>query len=308
LHAQPTAAFGALASLVFFSSGAARAPRPRTLRDALQVRPGATCIDEAALREQVRTWLGADQVDGDLRVEVTGSNRDARVVSFRMWRDDRLIAHRRFAPGPAECAQMHAVLGLAVALALKVSLRDELLGEPVPRPLEGWSVGLAASVAWNVVPGAAGGAVLWGERALSDYFAAHLGVSGLAGGTSTFAGVAGTFSTFSLALDAALCAIPRFGAGVRGRLCMGIEGRTLWASGSGFPTSKETVLGWAAVSNSVGVSVEVAPGWSLVGAVDLVVPLEKSQVAVVDPEGRVVVTHDSAPVGGQLSVGGAYEF
>ncbi len=299
---------GTVALIVCLSASATAAPRPRLLREAVHVTPGITCLDEEALREQVRAWLDADSVDGDLRVEVDGSSEDARVASFRMWRGDRLIAQRRFSPGPAQCAQLHAVLGLAVALALKVSLRDELLGDLGSPPSGKWSLGAGAIGAWKVLPGEAWGAVIWLERALPEHFAAHLGLSGLAGLDETFDRVAGKFSTAQVALDLMLCAVPTLGARVRGRLCAGLEAREWFASGSGFAVSKDASFGGLAVSNSLGVSVEVRPSWSLIGTLGLVVPTARTRIAVSDPAGRVVDTYDSAPLGGLISLGGAYEF
>jgi hypothetical protein len=219
-----------------------------------------------------------------------------------------VIAERAFSPGPSQCEQMHAVVGLAVALALKVSLRDELFGEEAPPAQGKWSVGAAASVAWNVIPGVAGGAVLWGERSFSESFALHLGVSGLAGGGTRFERVSGEFVPASIAVEAAACAIPSLTSGVRGRFCAGLEGRTLIASGSGFAISKDTVLDWFSFVNSAGAAFAIAPGWSLIGTVGFVMPLQKVQIAVADPMGRIVETRESTPVGGQLSFGAAYEF
>jgi hypothetical protein len=203
---------------------------------------------------------------------------------------------------------MHAVVGLAIALALKVSLRDELLGEPVPTGAFGWSLGVAATGAWNVVPGAAGGALVWVEKALPEHFAARLGVSGLIGGSNQFERVSGEFVTSSVALETALCAVPLLGKGVRGRLCIGLDARALFASGSGFAISRSTVLDWFSVANSLGLSVPIAPKWALVGAIELIAPLKRIQIAVVDTAGHVVDTRDSAAAGGLLSFGGAYEF
>ncbi|HVW28749.1 MAG TPA: hypothetical protein VHC69_25460 [Polyangiaceae bacterium] len=302
------ASLGATLLLVFRAEAAAAAPALRSLHDTIHVTPGATCIDDEALREQVRSWLDADAVEGDLRVEVEGSSRDERFVSFRMWRGAALLAERRFAPGPADCAQLHAVLGLAIALALKVSLRDELFGGPSPRSSGAWSLGAAASTEWNVVPGVAGGAVVWLERTLPEPFALHVGLSAVAGGGAKFEHVSGDFTTASVALEAAACAVPSFGTAVRGRLCSGLEARALFASGNGFSVSKDAVLDWFSISNSLGVSVAIAQKWSLVGVVGLVVPLQRVQIAVVDTSGRVVETRDLAPAGGVLSLGGAYEF
>jgi hypothetical protein len=82
----------------------------------------------------------------------------------------------------------------------------------------------------------------------------------------------------------------------------------LFASGSGFAVSEDAVLRWLSVSNSAGVSVALGPPWSLVAAVGLVVPLQRVQIAAVDPGGKVVDTRDLAPAGGLLSLGAAYEF
>jgi hypothetical protein len=203
---------------------------------------------------------------------------------------------------------MHAVVGLAIALAVKVSLRDELFGEPPPRSSGAWSLGAAASGAWDVVPGAAGGAVVWLEKAFPEPFAVHLGVSALAAGSSRFERAAGAFTTWSVALEAAACAVPTLTRGVHGRFCAGLEARTLFASGSGFAISRDTVLDWFSLVNSLGISVAIAPRWSLVGTIGLVAPLANVQIAVVDPGGRVVETRELAPAGGLISLGGAHEF
>ena len=283
-------------------------PAAHSLEDAVHVKRGVTCLDEDALREQVRSWLDADAVDGGLRVDVVGSDEDERSVSFRMWQKERLIAQRRFDPGPSRCAEMHAVVGLAIALALKVSLRDELLGEVLSPADRAWSLGAAATATWNVIPGVAGGALVWVERALPEHFAAHLGIAGLFGGSTGFERVSGEFMTSSVAVDASLCTLPSLGKRVRGRLCTGLEARTLFASGSGFAVSKAAVLNWFSLENSLGVSVPLAQRWSLVGAVGLVVPLKRVQIVVVDSSGRTVESRDSAAAGAALSVGAAYEF
>jgi hypothetical protein len=312
------ASLGATLALVCRSQAALAAPSPRSLHDTVHVRRGATCIDEPALLEQVRSWLDADAVEGDLRVDVEGSSSDERFVSFRIWRGDRLIAQRSFAPGPAQCEQMHAVLGLAIALALKVSLHDELFGPPpprppppgpvVPQPPGKWSVGVGTSLGWNVIPGLSGGGVLWVEKSFSQHFSAHLELSELASGGEGFQRVAGEFSSSSVAFEAGACAVPSLGKGLNCRLCLGLEGRVLFASGGGFAVSKDATLGWLSISNAAGVSVALAPSWSLVGSVGLVVPLQRVQIAVVEPGGSVVETRDLGAAGGLLSFGVAYEF
>ncbi len=308
---QPSAAGAWLVALVLLASRgaiAAPAPRFRSLAETIRVQPGVTCLDEVALREQVRSWLDSDAVDADLRVEVEGSATDGRFVSIRILRGDRPIASRHFAPGPSNCEQLHAVVGLAVALALKVSLHDELFGESVPAVVERWSLGAAAIAAWDVIPGAAGGLMLWFEQELPQHFAARFEVSGLTGGGGQFRTVSGEFAASSLAVDLAGCAVPVFGARVRGRFCTGLEARTLFATGSGFAISKDAVLDWFSLATSAGVAVQLAPHWSLLGMLGLVVPLQNVDVSVAESGGRVVETRTLSPAGGLFSLGSAYRF
>src|SRR5882672_1850766 len=75
--------------LCFCLPGAARAgdPNPvRSVRDAIHLQAGATCLDVAVLVEHVRAWLGATEVDQDLWIDVEGSPKDPRVVTFRTGR------------------------------------------------------------------------------------------------------------------------------------------------------------------------------------------------------------------------------
>src|SRR6185312_14138067 len=83
---------------IFPPSRAEAADRP--LRDALVVDPGASCLDRDALLDDVRTWLGSDQVDAGVTIEVRGSPDQPRNVSFRMLRDGQVVASRAFEPGP----------------------------------------------------------------------------------------------------------------------------------------------------------------------------------------------------------------
>ncbi len=122
-----------------------------------------------------------------------------------------------------------------------------------------------AAAAWNVVPGVAGGLALWLEKALPEHFSVYLEVAGLVSGDTRVKQSSGSFTTSSVAVDAAACVIPLFGESVRGRFCAGLEARTVLASGSGFQISRDAVLDWFSVANSAGLSVAILPKWALVG-------------------------------------------
>src|SRR5882672_8649630 len=124
------AALSAVVVLLLPTPEALAAGPQRALTDAIQVRPRATCIEATALAEQVGTWLGTDTADADIWVRVEGSGDDSRTVSFEMGRGDRRLHRRRFAPGPERCDHLQAALGLAIALAIRVSLLDEIVAPP----------------------------------------------------------------------------------------------------------------------------------------------------------------------------------
>src|SRR5687768_6813652 len=86
------------------------------LADALVVRAGATCLERDRLVAQIRTWFDRDRIDARLVVEVVGDEDDPLKLAFSIRRAERIIAVRRFEPAPDRCADLHAVVGLAIAL------------------------------------------------------------------------------------------------------------------------------------------------------------------------------------------------
>src|SRR5262245_58554465 len=116
---------GGLWLLVAVSS--ARADSRSHLAQVVHVDPGATCLDAGVLIEHIVSWLGTDQVDPGLSIEVVGSTKFSRFVSFRIARHDAELAERRFEPGPARCEDLHAALGLAIALACKATVLNGLV-------------------------------------------------------------------------------------------------------------------------------------------------------------------------------------
>jgi hypothetical protein len=92
----------------------------------LRVEAGASCLDSATLAEAVETWLGRDTVDGGVAfVEVRGDPARADAVAIAVEvRGERI--ERSFDPAPAACAELHAVVGLAVAIAVDTSVLEGL--------------------------------------------------------------------------------------------------------------------------------------------------------------------------------------
>jgi hypothetical protein len=314
-----TLALPCLLLLAFAPKSASAMDRTRPLREAVAVEPGATCLETATLVEHVESWLGADAADSDVSIEVRGSPDQPRVVEFRTLRAGRAVAYRRFAPGPARCEHLHAALGLAIAMAIRASLIDEVAGttadtrERAPQAsadaTQPWAIGANALAAVAVLPGAAFGADVRIERALAHPFHARLGMLGLAALGETL--TPGYFDVWLLAPRIDLCAGLELSRRLRGRACMGFSGGALYAHGHGFPSSKDSLVRWFAAVNGLDFTADLARSWSLDLAVGLVLPLVQTSVVIRDSSSGNVVTGDQralAPVGGFLGVGPAYRF
>ena len=94
-----------------------RAASTHALWDAIDVDPGATCLDKARLLEHVARWLGRKEIDARIRVEVSGHETRTDVASFRVTRGEGRVAERTLDPAPLPCADLHA--GLAFAIFIK---------------------------------------------------------------------------------------------------------------------------------------------------------------------------------------------
>ncbi len=113
-------------------TGASPATIP--IGDAIDVRKGATCLDHERLVAQIRSWLDHERIDARLVVEVAGDAEQPRRLAFTLRRGDTVIAVRRFDPAPARCGDLHAVVGLAIALAVDATLLESVAGEPAAEP------------------------------------------------------------------------------------------------------------------------------------------------------------------------------
>ncbi len=303
-----------------FASGRARAAdTARPLREAIAVEPGATCLDAATLVEDVESWIGADTVDADVVVDVRGSPDQPRVAGFRMLRGGRVIAVRRFEPGPSRCEQLHAVLGLAIAMALKASLIEEIAptaaSSPAPAPppsvpraaLPRWAVGVDALAALAVLPDAAFGIDARVEIAITPTLRARLGLLALGSFGETF-DAPGHFDTWLLAPRLDLCAGFDVTRRLRASGCMGMSGGGLHAQGYAFPSTESTFIRWLAVANELEVTSELSRRWSIAASATLILPVIRNSIVLRDYSYSVLQERDLAPIGWVFGIGPVFRF
>jgi hypothetical protein len=305
---------GCTLAIALAAPSAAAGEGRRPLGDALHIEPGATCLEGITLAQQVASWLGSDTVDADVWIRVDGGADDPREVSFRMGRRAEVLAVRRFAPGPERCEQLEAAVGLAIALAIKVSLLDDLVGRSpalpaaTPEPRDRWAVTAAPVASIAVIPGAAVGAGAALEEALPPNFAVRVGVVGIGGWGKTFEHVTGSFDAAVAAFRLDGCVRWALGPAVLVRGCAGVLLGGLFASGRDLPVPKDSAKGWSAAAYALGVTVDVSRRWSVDGELAAVFPFSPTSFGVRTASGDVVDARASGNVGGLLSVGPRYRF
>jgi hypothetical protein len=302
----------AIFALATGTASRAGAASTGSIRDAIAVDPGATCLDASTLAEQVQSWLGSDPLATDVSIRVHGSPDQPRVVRFEALRAGHVIATRAFNPGPASCEHLHAAVGLAIALAVNASLVGEisaLVGTPpgatvaAHGPLPSWEAGLSAVAAANVLTGVAFGIDAVLERSFSSGFALRLGVFGIAALPATFDGLPGHYDQEVVAAHLDVCAGMDPAERIRLQGCLGFAGGMLIASGYGFTVPRTTVGVWTAIENSLQVLGALNSRWSIVFAPGLTIPLQRTSIVVRDRSGAQVSFHDLASVGEFIGLG-----
>jgi hypothetical protein len=307
--------------------------RERPLEQAITVDAGATCLDATALIEHVETWLESATIDADLTVVVHGSADRPRVVEFQTLRDGHVIASRRFDPGPARCDHLHAALGLAIAMAIKASLVEEIAGisatppapvERSPPPVEvnlapretarlaplaagSWTVGAHALAALAILPDPAFGLDARVERALGPSFSARAGLFALASLGEAFPGT-GRFDALLLAPRVDVCAAVDASARLRVRGCMGAALGAIHARGYDLSVPESSWVRWFAVANDLDLTFDLSRTWSLDGGITLFLPVARNSIVVKDQTGRVLEERDLASVGGFFGLGPKFRF
>jgi hypothetical protein len=298
--------------LGMLAASAARAQAQRQdVAAALTVDAGVTCLDSGQLVDHVASWLGTDRVSAPLTIEVHGSPYFARTVSFQIRRGDTILAERRFEPAPSRCADLHAAVGLAIALALKVSLLDSLIGTQraglgqTSRPYRILAHALGGVA---VVPGLHLGLGLGLQRAVTERFAARLRIFGVFGPRGDFVRDQGRFRTWlgsgRLDLCSRLLEVERVGISV----CLGLAAGGLYATGEAFPMSRHALISYVAVANALELDLELGARWSLALAFDVLVPLRRTSFVVRDQTGAVIAQHDLASAGVLIGLGPVYRF
>lgn len=323
-----------LVSVVLAASPASPAVRP--LREVLRVEAGASCLDAALLAESVHSWLGRETVDGEVTfVEVRGDPARADAVSIAVeLRGERI--ERSFDPAPSACAELHAVVGLAIAIAVDTEvlagLGYEVVGpdEPVSpqasdperppltrRKVEGpqpsgrrrervtVTAGLRGEAWFAVLPGIAAGGSGQVELGWRRWIDLRLAVFGGYGGRRAIADDAVVELGLVGGRVDVCAALPR--RRVRPRLCFGPAAGAL-AIGSKAPGVRDAVAPYAALALTPELRIHAGRWFALDVFVGLQVPVVRPVLAERDPSKAGMIGAHLAvpPVGAVVGLGAAF--
>jgi hypothetical protein len=279
------------------------------LADALYVDPGATCLEHDRLTEQVVTWLERDALDPRLTVVVEGDPIEVRTLRFTLHDRGQPIAERSFAPGPSSCDDLHAVVALAIALAVDATVLESVgiapaPPKPTPPPKPGppepdppltpepsaepspsldlaprkprWALRAVGRglLTVGVPPTLGGGGQLGVEAGWRDLVDLHVGAFASSAGAQPIEDATLTVTLVAARTD--LCVGPQLGR-VRPRACGGVLAGSALAQGRGFLEDYRTTLPWVAVAFGgdvrVGLGPRTALSFGLDGLVGLVRPV-----------------------------------
>lgn len=283
------------------------APAPaseRSVDGAIEVVKGATCLDEKRLEAHVRAWLGRGRVPPGVRVFVRGDAVNPRVIEFKIAREGK-IRQRRFDPAPATCDEMHAAVGLSIALSIDAGVLQRMLergldAEEPPRLL---AVEIGAGA--GAIPGLSLGGATGIEYGWLRWFSARADVFGQYSWNNRVNGTSGNFDATVLAVSLHACGGGRFSRSFRVAFCAGAAGGVLHTRGHGFTVSHADTGAW--ITALSGVRFEVLAGIPWVLDADVVSPLWVPAIRVEQPGGTDHF-RDPTIAGLLVTLGPAFEF
>jgi hypothetical protein len=262
----------------------------RPLTEAIALAPGATCLEREMLIRRVARWLGHDDVDAGLKIEVQGSATRKNSAAFVMMHVDGRRADRRIDDAPADCDQFHSALALSIALAIDATLSapapvdEEPLAPEVPAgpPYFRLAFGVLAHATAGVLTDVAGALSARVEVGFVPWLDLRASFAASALSDQRFANSPGRFdiALFAGELDACLA----HAVSPRLRLAACVGGAAGALSTKGREDAKLAALSdtepWFALDGSFEAQAELLPWLLLVADVELVVPLATQRIVV----------------------------
>lgn len=327
------------AGLVFAPAPApASAPaQPRPIREVLQVEAGASCLSADALADTISSWLGRDTVDAAIAtIDVRGDPARTEAIAIRIEIRGELV-ERSFDSAPPTCSDLHAVVGLAIAIAVDAAVLEGLGYEvvdpneaavpqardserppltrrsrrsepskPTPRRTPVSVAAAARGGVWvGVLPGIAGGGGAQIELGWRGWLDLRLGLWGGYGGQRLLAENAIVALGLVGGRVDACAALAR--PHLRPRLCFGPAAGALQVSAKS-PGVRDAVGPWVGLVVAPELRIWATRRFALDLFVELVVPVVRPVLAERDPSKEDMIGASIAPppVGAVIGIGAAF--
>ncbi len=279
---------------------------PQLLSDAIDLDPGATCLEENRLEAEVQTWLGRDRLRPDIHVHVQGDEHDPRAVEFRIARGAS-TRERRFDGLPAGCDDATAVVGLAIALAIDANALTGFVA-PTASPTSSDPRGLftlQATAGFDVLSSGSLGATAGIEYRAVDWLSVRLDLLTQFSWGNTIDTVPGEYDVALGAASAQLCAGGNVAPGARFELCSGPAAGILHAAGHGYTVSRSSTGSWLVGAGGLRLRFVAGIPWAL--DVDGIFPIHVPAFRAESASGTAAFREPN-PAGALLSVGPAFTF
>ncbi len=303
------------------------------LGEALRVDPGETCLAHAELAAHVLTWRSSAFLDAGIEIFVLGS-KNPRNVEFEIRLNGKLKARRIFENGPARCSDLHAAVGLALAIGLDDAFSaaldiDRPKGPPVsiqnadamdlpprvglestdgpesPDKSRPRSARISASfqglLGVRLMPTLSGGGAFTFNIGLTDSLELRLGALSLF--SPPFDLGEGTVKTRLTAGNFDFCSGPHYRR-VHPRGCIGLAAGAIRPYARGYRASPVQVFPWLAVDAGLDMNVHLGPRTSMQLGAQVFLPLLRTRLEVREiGEDTLVTTAIFPAIGGIVSFG-----
>jgi hypothetical protein len=231
------------------------------LRRVIEVLPSAGCLDKERLVTQVKNWLGDRCAGAGTELRVHGDPNHPSALIFDLVHGDT-TSRRVFDPAPSNCDEAHAVLGLAIALALDEDRMEERLREVQPsRTLR--RLGLQLGIGYAVLPKASVGAQLGTELTLWSWLSARVDALVQNARGNTIPGSQGHFDAWLAAGSLQICAGGFLDPRLRLVLCAGPALGAVRARGQGYAPNLSSSGLWLSARSGLRVEARLGLLWLL---------------------------------------------
>lgn len=293
------------ASIALGGAGSATLEQP--LAQAIELAPEAAagCLEERRLQGYVRLWLGRSRVPADVHVTVLPSPRLPKGVTIEIAQGDAR-RERTFDPLPDDCAEAHAALGLAIALALDADaltrFAESQAGVKTRRKR---LVSAELGAGYHALPGASVGARAGIEAEWLSWLSGRLDLFAHYSPNNSLGPSAGRYDAMALAASSQACMGGRATTALRLALCAGAGAGALHVQGRHYAASASDTGAWIFALSTLRAVLQLGIPWVI--DLDLIAPLYMPSIHV---------ERDLAPdrvrqpdvAGAMLSLGPGFQF